>query len=63
MVDPYPGHLRRRLARQPDIPIPHLLAEIRALGYLGSANLLIRYLKQGRAEPDLVPPSPRRLVT
>ncbi|WP_433274589.1 ISL3 family transposase [Actinosynnema sp. CS-041913] len=36
---------------------------IRALGYPGSANLLVRYLKQGRAEPDRVPPSPRRLVT
>lgn len=63
MVDPYRDHLRRRLAQQPDVPVTHLLAEIRALGYPGSANLLVRYLKQGRAEPDRIPPSPRRLVT
>ncbi|WP_331459378.1 ISL3 family transposase [Saccharothrix sp. NRRL B-16348] len=63
MVDPYRDHLRRRLAQQPDVPVTHLFAEIRALGYPGSANLLVRYLKQGRAEPDRVPPSPRRLVT
>ncbi|PSL52477.1 transposase [Saccharothrix carnea] len=63
MVDPYRDHLRRRLVRQPDIPVTHLLAETRALGYPGSASLLVRYLKQGRAEPDRVPPSPRRLVT
>jgi transposase len=63
MVDPYREHLRRRLAQQPDVPVTHLLAEIRARGYRGSANLLVRYLKQGRAEPDRIPPSPRRLVT
>ncbi|MDU0294836.1 ISL3 family transposase [Saccharothrix longispora] len=63
MVDPYRDHLRARLARQPDVPVTHLLAEIRALGYPGSANLLVRYLNQGRAEPERVPPSPRRLVT
>ncbi|OLT05681.1 hypothetical protein BJF90_01335 [Pseudonocardia sp. CNS-004] len=33
------------------------------LGYSGSANLLVRYLKQGRADPRVVPsPAPRRLV-
>ncbi|MCC8250515.1 hypothetical protein [Saccharothrix luteola] len=42
MVDPYRDHLRRRLVRQPDIPVTHPLAEIRALGYPGSANLLGR---------------------
>ncbi|MEV1113634.1 ISL3 family transposase [Actinosynnema sp. NPDC049800] len=63
MIDPYRDHLRRRLMQQPDIPVTHLLAEIRTLGYPGSANLLVRYLKQGRAEPERVPPSPRRLVT
>jgi DNA-binding NarL/FixJ family response regulator len=62
LVDPYRDHLRRRLAEQPGIPVTHLLAEIRELGYLGSANLLVRYLKQGRADPDRVPPAPRRLV-
>ncbi len=40
-----------------------LLAEIRDLGYTGSANLLVRYLKQGRADADRTPPSPRRLVS
>ncbi|MEU4807190.1 hypothetical protein [Actinosynnema sp. NPDC023587] len=63
MVDPYRDHLRARLTRQPDVPVTHLLAEIRAPGYSGSANLLVRHLTQGRAEPERVPPSPRRLVT
>jgi hypothetical protein len=30
--------------------VTHLLAEIRELGYSGSANLPVRYLKQGRAD-------------
>ncbi len=38
-----------------------LLAEIRAMGYTGSANLLDRYLTQGRAEYPLADPSIRRL--
>ncbi|GAA3383306.1 hypothetical protein GCM10020369_08680 [Cryptosporangium minutisporangium] len=62
MVDPYRDHLRKRLAEQPGVPVTHLLAEIRELGYPGSANLLVRYLKQGRADPEKTPPSPRRLV-
>ncbi|MFD1146053.1 ISL3 family transposase [Saccharothrix hoggarensis] len=61
MVDPYRDHLRARLAQQPDVPVTHLLAEIRALGYPGSANLPVRYLNQGRAETERVPPSLRRL--
>jgi len=39
-----------------------LLAEIRAMGYTGSANLLDRYLKQGRADQPLADPSIRRLT-
>ena len=42
---------------------PGLLAEIREIGYLGSANLLVRYLKQGRVDRERTPPSPRRLVS
>jgi Transposase and inactivated derivatives len=34
-----------------------LLAEIKALGYSGSANLLVRYLNQGRADGDRPPVS------
>lgn len=62
LVDPYRDHLRRRLAEEPGVAVTHLLAEIRQQGYPGSANLLVRYLKQGRADPERVPPSPRRLV-
>ena len=39
-----------------------LLAEIRELGYTGSANLLVRYLDQGRAHAERPAPPPRRLV-
>ena len=63
LVDPYRDHLRRRRAEQPDVPLTHLLDEIRALGYSGSANLLVRYLNQGRADPDRTPPAPRRLAS
>ena len=62
LVDPYRDHLRRRLADQPDVAVTRLLAEIRALGYTGSANLLVRYLNQGRADAERRAPSPRRLV-
>jgi len=44
------------------VAVTRLLTEIRDLGYTGSANLLVRYLKQGRADADRTPPSPRRLV-
>jgi hypothetical protein len=63
LVDPYREHLRRRLAADPGVAVTRLLAEIRELGYPGSANLLVRYLKQGRADADRTPPSPRRLVS
>jgi hypothetical protein len=62
LVDPYRGHLRRRLAEEPGVAVTRLLAEIRELGYPGSANLLVRYLKQGRADPERTPLSPGRLV-
>jgi transposase len=52
LVDPYRDHLRARRAADPAVPVTHLLAEIRDLGYTGSANLLVRYLNQGRAEGD-----------
>lgn len=52
LVDPYREHLRRRRAEEPSVPVTHLLEEIRELGYTGSANLLVRYLNQGRAEGD-----------
>lgn len=52
LVDPYRDHLRARRATDPAVPATHLLMEIRDLGYTGSANLLVRYLNQGRAEGD-----------
>jgi hypothetical protein len=63
LVDPYRDHLRHRLAAQPDVPVTRLLAEIRELGYTGSANLLVRYLNQGRAHDHRAAPPPRRLVS
>jgi hypothetical protein len=43
--------------------VTRLLAEMRELGYTGSANLLVRYLNQGRADTERTLPSPRRLVS
>ena len=63
LVDPYRDHLRRRLAAEPDVAVTQLLAEIRELGYTGSANLLMRYLNQGRAATERAVPAPRRLVS
>lgn len=60
LVDPYRDHLRQRRAEQPGVPVTQLLAEIRQLGYPGSANLLTRYLNQGRAEDRQQHLSPRR---
>lgn len=60
LVDPYRDHLRQRRAEEPGIPVRQLLDEIRALGYPGSANLLTRYLNQGRADEDQGHLSPRR---
>ena len=62
LVDPYREHLRHRLATDPDIAVTRLLAEIREQGYTGSANLLVRYLNQGRAQAERPAPPPRRLV-
>jgi hypothetical protein len=50
------------LAAEPDIAVTRLLEEIRELGYTGSANLIVRYLNQGRDRGDRGPP-PRRLVS
>ncbi|MEU6201956.1 ISL3 family transposase, partial [Streptomyces sp. NPDC047061] len=60
LVDPYREHLRKRRATDPAVPVTHLLAEIRELGYTGSANLLVRYITQGRVEADHATLSPRR---
>ena len=64
---PHPG---RPLPRPPAPPARRrtrrachrLLAEIRELGYTGSANLLVRYLNQGHAHDERAAPPPRRLV-
>jgi transposase len=62
LVDPFRDHLRQRRAAGP-VATTTLLAEIRAMGYTGSANLLVRYLEQGRAEQPLADPSIRRLTS
>ncbi|MFA3843219.1 ISL3 family transposase [Streptomyces aureus] len=59
LVDPYRDHLRERRQADPAVPVTHLLREIRELGYTGSANLLVRYLNQGRAEGDRPVTAPR----
>ncbi|MFG3225148.1 ISL3 family transposase [Kitasatospora sp. NPDC048194] len=60
LVDPYREHLRRRRAEDPAVPVTHLLREIKELGYTGSANLLVRYINQGRVEADHASLSPRK---
>ncbi|RKT54109.1 ISL3 family transposase [Saccharothrix australiensis] len=50
--DPYRDHLRAHRAADSAVPVTRLLAEIRESGYTGSANLLVRYLSQGRAEGE-----------
>jgi transposase len=62
LVDPYRDHLRQRRAEDPAVTIKQLLAEIRALGYPGSMNLLYRYITQGRVESDRPHLSPRRVT-
>ncbi|SDP98171.1 Transposase [Lentzea jiangxiensis] len=52
LVGSYRDHLRARRAADPAVPVTRLLTEIRELGYTGSANLLVRYLNQGRADGD-----------
>lgn len=61
LVDPYRDHLRARRAAEPAVAVTHLLEEIRELGYTGSANLLVRYLNQGRAEGDRPVTTPRHV--
>jgi transposase len=63
LVDPFRDHLRRRRSEDPAVAVTRLLEEVRELGYTGSANLLVRYLNQGRADAERTPPSPRRLVS
>jgi transposase len=61
LVDPYREHLRRR-REEPAVGNLQLFREIKALGYPGSMNLLVRYITQGRVEGDRPPMSPRRLA-
>jgi len=61
LVDPYRDHLRRRLLQDPQVPVTHLLAEIRERGYPGSANLLVRYINQGRLDLERQPPAPKKV--
>ena len=60
LVDARRDLVRRRLVEK--VPVTQILAEIRQRGYAGSANLLVRYIDQGRADPERAAPSPRRLV-
>lgn len=46
MVDPYRNHLRARREQDPAVGATAPLAGIRATGYNGSHNLLVRYLNQ-----------------
>lgn len=62
LVDPYRDHLRRRRTEDPAVPITHLLREIKELGYTGSANLLVRYITQGRVEGDKPVTTPQRFA-
>lgn len=62
LVDPYRDHLRRRRAEDPAVPVTHLLREIKELGYTGSANLLVRYITQGRAEGSKPVTTPQRFA-
>jgi len=61
LVDPYRDHLRRRLIEDPQVPVTHLLAEIRERGYPGSANLLVRYINHGRLNLERQPPAPKKV--
>jgi transposase len=61
LVDAYRDLVRQRLADK--TPATRILAEIREQGYTGSANLLVRYINHGRADPERAVPPPRRLVS
>jgi hypothetical protein len=60
LVDPYREHLRKRRAEDPAVSPTRLLGEITTLGYTGSANLLMRYIAQGRVEADHAAPSSKK---
>lgn len=62
LVDPFRDRPRRRRAEDPAVSVQRLLAEIRALGYTGSQNLLYRYINQGRVGCDRLTISPKRLA-
>ncbi|MFE4874663.1 ISL3 family transposase [Streptomyces sp. NPDC056682] len=62
LVDPYRDHLRRHRSEDPAVPVTHLLREIKELGYTGSANLLVRYITQGRAKGDKQVTTPQRFA-
>jgi transposase len=62
LVDPYRDHLRRRRAEDPAVPVTQLFAEIKALGFTGSFNLLYRYITQGRVESERPHLSPQRVT-
>ncbi|MEE1743811.1 ISL3 family transposase, partial [Streptomyces sp. JV184] len=59
LVDPYREHLRTRRAAEPAVTVTQLFREIKAQGYTGSHNLLVRYLTQGRAEGNRPVTTPR----
>lgn len=61
LVDAHRDLVRCRLAEK--TPATRILAQIREQGYTGSANIPVRYINQGRADPERVAPSPRRLVS
>jgi transposase len=63
LVDPFRDHLRNRREQEPAIGNLQLFREIKALGYAGSMNLLVRYVTRGRVEGDRPPISPRRLTS
>jgi transposase len=60
LVDPYRDYLRERRTEEPGVPVQQLLREIRERGYLGSSNLLVRYLNQGRADAGRPHIAPRK---
>lgn len=62
LVDPYRDYLRQRRSEDPAVPVTHLLREIKELGYTGSANLLVRYITQGRAEGERPVTTPQRFA-
>jgi transposase len=62
LVDPYRDYLRRRRSEDPAVPVTYLLREIKKLGYTGSANLLVRYITQGRVEGDRPVNTPQRFA-